>query len=76
MALKIKSVRDSVENNGIKFCVYGAAGAGKTSLIRTIPGKTLILSAESGLLSIADVDADVAETVSYTHLTLPTKLEV
>lgn len=64
MALKIKSVRDSVENNGIKFCVYGTAGAGKTSLIRTIPGKTLILSAESGLLSIADVDADVAEISS------------
>lgn len=64
MALKIKSVRDSVQSNGIKVCVYGAAGAGKTSLIRTIPGKTLILSAESGLLSIADIEADVAEVKS------------
>lgn len=64
MALKIKSLRDSVEGNGIKICVYGGAGVGKTSLIRTIPGKTLILSAESGLLSIADVDADVVEVTS------------
>lgn len=75
MALKIKSLRDSVEANGIKICVYGGAGVGKTSLIRTIPGKTLILSAESGLLSIADVDADVVEVTSledvreaYTYL--------
>lgn len=61
MALQIKSVRDSVESNGVKVVVYGDSGAGKTSLIRTLPGKTLILSAESGLLSIADLDADVAE---------------
>jgi len=60
----IKSVKDSVENNGIKIAVYGSAGAGKTSLIRTLPGKTLILSAESGLLSISDLDADVAEVSS------------
>lgn len=64
MALMIKSVKDSVENNGIKIAVYGSAGAGKTSLIRTLPGKVLILSAESGLLSISDLDADVAEVSS------------
>jgi len=33
--------------------VYGHAGAGKTSLIRTLPNP-VILSAEGGLLSIAD----------------------
>lgn len=64
MPLQIKSVRESVESNGIKVVVYGDSGAGKTSLIRTIPGKCLILSAESGLLSIADLDADVAEVSS------------
>lgn len=64
MALQIKSVKESVTSSGIKLCVYGAAGAGKTSLIRTTPGKTLILSAESGLLSIADIDADVVEVSS------------
>lgn len=68
MALQIKSVKESVTSNGVKICVYGSAGAGKTSLIRTIPGKTLILSAESGLLSIADIDADVAEVSSVDDL--------
>jgi len=64
VALKISRLRDVVESIGIKVCVYGAAGAGKTTLIKTLPGKVLILSAESGLLSIADHDADVAEVSS------------
>lgn len=64
MALKIRSLKESVEETGVKIAVYGAAGAGKTSLIRTLPGKALILSAESGLLSIADHDADVADVSS------------
>ena len=38
--------------NGIKVCVYGPAGAGKTKLIETSP-RPLILSAEGGTLSIA-----------------------
>ena len=33
--------------------VYGAAGVGKTSLIRTLPDP-VVLSAEGGLLSIDD----------------------
>jgi len=64
LALKIKTVRESVSDTAEKIAVYGDAGAGKTSLIRTLPGKTLILSAESGLLSIQDIDADVAEVSS------------
>lgn len=38
--------------NGVKILVYGAAGAGKTKLISTLPNP-FILSAESGLLSLA-----------------------
>ena len=38
--------------SSIKALVYGQAGAGKTSLIPTMP-KPVILSAEGGLLSIA-----------------------
>lgn len=39
----------------IKALVYGRSGAGKTSLAKTLPGSTLIISAESGLLSLADI---------------------
>lgn len=46
-------------SNGIKCLVYGQSGVGKTTLAKTIPEKTLIISAESGLLSLADYDIDV-----------------
>lgn len=39
----------------LNFLVFGQAGAGKTSLIKTLP-KPVILSAESGLISLSDVD--------------------
>jgi phage nucleotide-binding protein len=39
------------------ICIYGAGGIGKTSLVKTLPmGEVLILDAESGLASLADVD--------------------
>lgn len=42
--------------NGLKVLVYGAAGVGKTTLCAStgVPDKTLILSAEAGLLSIRE----------------------
>ncbi len=40
--------------------MYGAAGAGKTSLITTLP-KPIVLSAEAGLLSIQDADLPFVE---------------
>ena len=40
--------------------VYGASGAGKTTLIKTAP-KPIILSSESGLLALSDVDIPAIE---------------
>jgi phage nucleotide-binding protein len=54
MAIKLQNTRD-VAVNGIKCLVYGQAGAGKTSLIKTLPSP-VVLSAEAGLLSISDQD--------------------
>lgn len=59
MAVKLQTTRN-VSANGLKCLVYGAAGAGKTTLIKTMP-KPLILSAEGGLLSLADVDIPYIE---------------
>ena len=59
MAINIKSTKD-VANNGIKMLVYGQAGAGKTSLIKTLPAP-IVLSAEAGLLSIAGSDIPYIE---------------
>lgn len=52
MAVKIKSVDESIGNSGIKVLVHGPAGSGKTTLCATTGVPTLIISAESGLLAI------------------------
>ena len=59
MSISLKRTRD-LAANGVKLLVYGQAGAGKTSLIRTLP-TPLVLSAEAGLLSIQDADLPYIE---------------
>lgn len=61
MAINLTTTREQAKSNGVKILVYGQAGSGKTVLCATTPdhSKTIILSAESGLLSIADTDIDV-----------------
>lgn len=50
MAIILRTTSD-VKEQGLKVLVYGAAGAGKTILCRTLPNP-IILSAEGGLLSL------------------------
>jgi phage nucleotide-binding protein len=59
MAINIKNT-GSLAANGVKLLVYGQAGAGKTSLIKTLPDP-IVLSAEGGLLSIQDADLPYIE---------------
>ncbi len=65
-----KSLRDAVESRAPKILVYGGAGVGKTTLIASLTGKILIISAEAGLLSLAgaDIDADVVEVTNIEAL--------
>lgn len=51
----------------VKLLVYGQAGAGKTSLIKTLPSP-IVLSAEAGLLSIADANVPFIEVNSMDTL--------
>lgn len=60
MAISLKSTLGGSAANGVKVLVYGQAGAGKTSLIPTLPSP-VILSAEGGLLSIAGHDLPFIE---------------
>ena len=59
MAINLKKT-GSLSANGVKLLVYGQAGAGKTSLIKTLP-QPIVLSAEGGLLSIQDADLPYIE---------------
>jgi phage nucleotide-binding protein len=72
MAISLKRT-SQLKNEGVRVLVYGQAGSGKTSLIRTLPNP-LVLSAEAGLLSIQDADLayieiktidDLREAYSY-----------
>lgn len=66
MAIKIKKTKDQ-SIDSVKSVVYGGAGTGKTRLCATAP-KPIIISAESGLLSLADVDCDYIEINSLRQL--------
>ena len=66
MAINVKTT-GSLSAYGVKVLVYGQAGAGKTSLIKTLPSP-IVLSAEGGLLSIQDADLPFIEIASMTDL--------
>ena len=63
MAVKFTTTKAAATSNGIKVLVHAPAGAGKTRLCATTGelDKTLIISAEAGLLSIREHDIAVAE---------------
>lgn len=55
--MKIKNTT-TILNERITCFVYGPSGIGKTTLAGTLPGKTIIISSESGLLSLGGKDID------------------
>lgn len=66
MAINVKTT-GSLSANGVKMLVYGQAGAGKTTLIATLP-VPIVLSAEGGLLSIQDANLPFIEIASMEDL--------
>jgi hypothetical protein len=66
MAVNLKSTSGVAVAN-VKSLVYGAAGTGKTTMIGTMP-TPLILSAESGLLSLQGLDLQYIEVNSVGDL--------
>lgn len=66
MAIELRSTK-GLHTNGVKLLVYGQAGAGKTSLIPTLPNP-VVLSAEGGLLSIAGAETAYIEIKSIDSL--------
>jgi phage nucleotide-binding protein len=66
MAVRLQTTRD-IGIRGVKLLVYGAAGAGKTSLVRTLPSP-VILSAEAGLLSLSGTEIPYIDISSMDDL--------
>jgi len=69
MAFDLSSTKNTATLNGLKMLVYGAAGVGKTTLCGTSDNeKTIILSAEGGMLSLSGKDIAMAEIRSMDDL--------
>ena len=66
MAVILKNTNDVV-NNGLRVLVYGQAGAGKTTLISTLPNP-VIVSTEGGLLSLKEYKIPYIEVTSIAGL--------
>jgi phage nucleotide-binding protein len=67
LRVKLKRTSTDAASAGVKMLVYGQAGSGKTSLIRTLPSP-IILSAEGGLLAVQDADLPYIEVKSIEDL--------
>lgn len=67
MAIKITTIEESIERNGLKCLVYGMLGSGKTRLAATAASQdspVLIINAEGGLLSLQDLDPEVKKHIA------------
>lgn len=68
MAVRLTSTREAAQQNGVKALVYGGPGVGKTTMAKTFDVPTVVISCESGLLSLADVDIPVIEIKSMADI--------
>lgn len=66
MAISVKRTSQA-HANGVKLVVYGQSGAGKTTLIKTLPSP-VIISAEAGLLSLVGEDLPYVEVSTMAEL--------
>jgi len=64
---EIKNTSEA-HTDGIKILIYGESGVGKTTQLGTLEGKTLVLSAESGLLVLKDKKIDVIDILDIATL--------
>lgn len=71
MALKIQTVDESIESNGIKMLTYGLLGSGKTRLCATPAAHgepVLIVNVEGGLLSLKNLPPEQKKNISVAEV--------
>ena len=59
--MKITNTKNLSATSSLKMVIYGTSGTGKTTLAKTIGESTLLISAESGLLTLSGSDIDVID---------------
>lgn len=58
--MKVLNTKDSPSQK-VKALISGFSGSGKTTLAKTLPGKTILISAEAGLLCLKGSDIDYVD---------------
>lgn len=61
--MKVNNIK-TMPKMALKFLIFGESGVGKTTLAKTVGEPTLIISAESGLLSLEGSDIDVIDLLT------------
>lgn len=72
--MKIETIDEAIEESGIKICVFGLAGVGKTVLLSTIDGTIVVLSAEAGLLSLKSLPPEIKARMAVIQIKTLTDL--
>ncbi|OQX82759.1 MAG: hypothetical protein B6D63_07275, partial [Candidatus Latescibacteria bacterium 4484_7] len=67
VAIEVTSTKGAANRSGIKMLVVGPSGSGKTNLARST-GKTIIISAEGGDLTLNDVAVDSIRVTNLSEL--------
>jgi phage nucleotide-binding protein len=68
MTVALQSIDEAIEDTGIKILVHGPAGSGKTVLSTTTGARTLIISAESGLLSLKHAPKEIKRRIKVVQI--------
>lgn len=59
--MEIKNLKTAKKTDLWRVCVYGKPGAGKTTLVKNLSGKTLVLALDNSTKVLAGLDVDVIE---------------
>jgi len=54
--MEIQSTKDIKQNEKVHVCLYGPPKTGKTKLLSTLGGRTLVLNSDKGLLTLKDAE--------------------
>lgn len=64
--MKIKKLALKKQKRGVKACIFGKPGIGKTTLLKTLPAEnTLFVDLEAGDLAVQDWDCDMVDPKSW-----------
>ena len=59
--MNIRSAKDISRTTNWRICIYGKPGVGKTSAVKYLQGKTLVLALDNSTKVLAGSDVDVVE---------------